>query len=255
MPRCQEILNKVKQLLANGSSVNDRDCDGETPLLGAVSAGRIEVANFLLSKGADPHAETYRHETILHLAAASGDFAMIKLALLHGGNTRAVDDRGNTPLLMALGEVEYLAVDDIPGVDVTPEFDASIRKQISVYCSIAKLLPAKEQAALKKIIVTELAKDTVADNVRLLVEHSAVVNVANHHGITPLLAAARDGNTDVARYLLAKAPIRRLRMTRSGLSCISRRKVMTPRWSKWRWIVVAIRTRWIFMEMLPSILR
>jgi ankyrin repeat protein len=74
-------LNKIKRLLNNGHSVNERDTFGATPLLVAMVAGKEEVVDFLLSQNANPLLEAKDGYTIMHGAAFSGKKSLVRKAL------------------------------------------------------------------------------------------------------------------------------------------------------------------------------
>ena len=74
-------LNKIKRLLNNGHSVNERDTFGATPLLIAMVAGKEEVVDFLLSQNANPLLEAKDGYTIMHGAAFSGKKSLVRKAL------------------------------------------------------------------------------------------------------------------------------------------------------------------------------
>jgi ankyrin repeat protein len=126
----------VRRKLSEGAEVEDRTDDGYTPLHLAAYFGRLEVARFLLERGADPNAVARnesrvtplhsavarRHRDVagvllafgasanvvqhggwtpLHSAAHNGDEAMVDLLLLRGADpTRPADD-GRTPIDVA----------------------------------------------------------------------------------------------------------------------------------------------------------
>lgn len=76
-----------------------------TPLHIAVSAGRDEIAELLLTRGADPNAESKRGKTPLHIAAKKGNTDIATMLLAHGADPAVVyNDR--TPLEIA-GEADH----------------------------------------------------------------------------------------------------------------------------------------------------
>jgi len=80
-------------------SVDAGDCQGNTPLHYAAEFGRFEIAELLLSAGADGNARNERHVTPLHLAASTGNVEMLKLLLVEGAtDANLKDNNGKTPL-------------------------------------------------------------------------------------------------------------------------------------------------------------
>jgi len=64
-------------------------------LMGAVDFGHLDLAQWLLSRGADPNARSTigAHGTALHSAAWEGNMAMVKMLLAAGANPRARDEQ------------------------------------------------------------------------------------------------------------------------------------------------------------------
>ncbi|MBP52903.1 MAG: hypothetical protein CMI27_07135 [Opitutae bacterium] len=109
-------IDKIKKLLKNGSSINQLDGFGATPLLIAVVSGKEEMVDFLLSQNADPTLGAKDGYTMMHGAAFSGKKSMVRKALSYDleVNPRygkegitpvdiAEDDGDALPYLRALG--------------------------------------------------------------------------------------------------------------------------------------------------------
>jgi len=131
-------LEVLELLLANGIDKNDRDADGNTPLIWVVTSngpdelleslvdhgagvnlknfvgesalslacqrGFTGKAEYLLENGADPNAHNLDGATPLHAAAALGDAALVALLVRRGAHVNAVDDEGDSPLHWAVRE-------------------------------------------------------------------------------------------------------------------------------------------------------
>jgi len=83
-------LDVVKELVAKGENVNERDTMGATPLHDAAWSGRLEIAAFLLERGADvraKHAEGGSEP--LAYAAIKNNRAMAELLLAREAPDRA----------------------------------------------------------------------------------------------------------------------------------------------------------------------
>jgi hypothetical protein len=110
-------LEQVMKLVVQGHSVNHEAGDGETPLSGAAQGKRLEVARFLLGKGADVNHQSHLGgETPLMDAAKSGNVEMVKLLLERGADpctTVKYSDNDNAQRIAEkahnAGAVEYLA--------------------------------------------------------------------------------------------------------------------------------------------------
>jgi ankyrin repeat protein len=80
-------VDQVMNLVAQGHNINHEARDGETPLVAAAQRKRLEIAQFLLGKGADVnHQSSLGGDTPLMEAAKSGNVEMAKLLLEHGAD-------------------------------------------------------------------------------------------------------------------------------------------------------------------------
>ena len=64
-------LKTVRNLVASGAEVNERDDGGETALGYALLGGHIDVADYLYKKGADTNVTDYAGRTMVHLMSTS----------------------------------------------------------------------------------------------------------------------------------------------------------------------------------------
>lgn len=99
----------VQKFIDRGFDINEETWSGMTPLLAAVAAGKVEVAELLIKQGADfakyyHHYETthQRHATLLHIAAERGYKDMVLMLLERDKYDRTfinkVDGHRNTAL-------------------------------------------------------------------------------------------------------------------------------------------------------------
>ncbi len=94
-------LKKVRELLAAGTPVDERNEDGATPLMMAVMLDRQKIFRVLLDAGADVHAADKLGQTVLHYAAVYGTPAVVRAILERQPDVNARDARGETPLIAA----------------------------------------------------------------------------------------------------------------------------------------------------------
>ena len=88
----------VERHLADGADMEGMDpAFGVTPLAWAALAGRVEVAEGLLAKGADVHGRGQDGATPLHAAAFLGRKEVAEVLLRHGADPAANNHRGETP--------------------------------------------------------------------------------------------------------------------------------------------------------------
>lgn len=90
----QSRLSIVVQLLDCGLPVDSRDEDGSTPLYWACAQGLSQVAELLLSRGADPNCRSARRSAI-HVAIGWKHPQCLLLLLEHGADITARDLNDN----------------------------------------------------------------------------------------------------------------------------------------------------------------
>ncbi len=97
-----EDLPGVRLFLRGGTSANQRDFKGNTPLHFCQLPSRIAIASYLLEHGADANARNRDHRTPLHEAAAVGNASFSRLLLDHQADINATDSYGFTPTAWAI---------------------------------------------------------------------------------------------------------------------------------------------------------
>jgi ankyrin repeat protein/L-ascorbate metabolism protein UlaG (beta-lactamase superfamily) len=170
----------AKYLQKDPGLLNSKNPDALTPLNLAAQDGQIEVAQFLLKKGADAELGDNENSGPIHLAAIGGHKGVVDLLLKHGVSIDSRDDNGLTPLHFALSRrqvdmANYL-IDQ--GADVKIQTNNSWSTlQFAVICGDLDL-------------------------VKRIVEKKADVNDEIEGGFTPLFSAASYGYTDIVKYLV-----------------------------------------------------
>jgi ankyrin repeat protein len=98
----------VRLLLEYGAKVDAVDQLGQTALMMAAGAGRVETARLLLEYGADPRAQDGEEKTSLMHAAEARRLEMVQLLLERGADIDYRTSRGFTLLMLAAegGRVE-----------------------------------------------------------------------------------------------------------------------------------------------------
>jgi ankyrin repeat protein len=111
----------VSRLLRAGANPNLALPSGETPLMTAARAGKVDAVAPLLERGATIEAkESARGQTAVMWAASEGHTAVVKLLMEKGADVRAKSKSGFTPLLFAAqrGDVATTTLLLSAGVDV-----------------------------------------------------------------------------------------------------------------------------------------
>jgi hypothetical protein len=91
-------------LVDRGANVNVRDKGSLTPLHLASQEGKVEVARFLIDHGANVITRAMYNLTSLHLASREGQLEAVHILINHGANVHARDMNRLTPLHLALRE-------------------------------------------------------------------------------------------------------------------------------------------------------
>jgi serine/threonine-protein phosphatase 6 regulatory ankyrin repeat subunit B len=95
-------LEKVKELLRQGHSINERDPRvkfGWTPLIAAIYQDRTNMVHFLIAAGADVNMPDNSGETPIMWATISDDnLGIVEDLIAHGADVNAKDKRGATVL-------------------------------------------------------------------------------------------------------------------------------------------------------------
>lgn len=102
--------SKIRELVAAGADIEQKDQFGLTPLIHAAQHSRVEAVRTLLELGADVHAQSSAGWTVLSNAGMYGETTQkretIELLLDAGLDIDAVDGSGYTPLAWAISEAE-----------------------------------------------------------------------------------------------------------------------------------------------------
>ncbi|MBT3292006.1 MAG: hypothetical protein HN380_31980, partial [Victivallales bacterium] len=171
-------------LLANGADPDVPDSQGEASLRKAVdmhAPQAAEVVKLLIAHGADVNGKDSKgHISLCRSLAASED---VILALVEGGSDlTALDDLGETPLLMAVRWHKFKAA------------RAMIEKGADIH--------AENKGGTTALFGA--ASEGDLGLVKILVENGARVGHANSGGYTPLHSAAAGYRQEVAAYLIGK---------------------------------------------------
>ncbi|CAL4943681.1 unnamed protein product [Urochloa decumbens] len=160
---------------------------GLTPLISAVSEGKVGAVRYLLDKGADPNKQDHDGYAPLH-DAAKGGFDEIARLLLSGGAIVDISSSEGTPLHAAA------AFGKIGVMQILLEHHADVNK---ISNSARDCTPLAET-----LLATpeRLNESTCLKCVKLLVKAGADLN--SRHPQTPLVIATMKGLTECVEYLL-----------------------------------------------------
>ena len=93
-------VDAIELLLMKRANIEDKDNEGFTPLLSAVSVGHLASAKFLLDSGANIKVQDNLLRSCLHIAVEDENEEMLTLLLQHAGDEllNLTDKRERSPL-------------------------------------------------------------------------------------------------------------------------------------------------------------
>ena len=193
----------VRALLAQGVDVNAPQGDGATALHWAVHRNNLETAALLLGAGANANAANELGATPLWLASLSGSGAMVERLLEAGALPNAALSSGETPLMSAAraGNADAVGLLLAHSADVHA---TGTRGQTALMWAVAQ-----QHAEVARTLIEHGANVHARSDVWYQLENTAGnTNPSGdfemaHGGSTPLLFAARQGDIETARVLLA----------------------------------------------------
>jgi len=216
----EDDLDTVSLLIQAGANVKAKDRYGFTPLYFASTNGSAAVIRMLLDAGADPNAADAGGETALMTAMRSGNIDAVKALLQHGADVKAKDSATQQTALMGAVRSNFAA-----GVEILLEYGAEINASTRTGKTPAARPPGAGGGSHGAGIVRSgwpeqgfqgetpggmtpllyAARDGRTDIARMLIAAKADVQQADVNGITPLLMAITNNHLDTAKFLLEKA--------------------------------------------------
>lgn len=94
-------LELVKDLLAEGVSINAKDSLGNSALIKAVDEEELAIVKFLIHKGANVNLRNTTGETALYRAVYRGNLDLVKLLVTAGAETKVKTVGGISVLELA----------------------------------------------------------------------------------------------------------------------------------------------------------
>jgi len=88
----------LKEYVAAGKDLNERDELGLTLLVRSAQSGDVEAVKYLLEQEADVNLPNAEKNTPLHVAAFFGQVEVVKILVENGASVNARNDLGETPL-------------------------------------------------------------------------------------------------------------------------------------------------------------
>jgi len=200
----RDDLASADLLLKAGATVNAVTDVGITPLWNAAVNGSAEMTKVLLAAGADPNIAQSSGETPLMAAARTGNPDVVEQLLAKGANPDAQGTRKQTALMWAVSENHPEAV------KVLLAHKANVQLRSEVW-SMVMAVPPHGELSLNKAIphggetaLMFAARDGDLESAKLLVAAGANVNDTDAWGVSATTLAAHSGFTDLVEFLLQK---------------------------------------------------
>jgi uncharacterized protein len=172
----------IRSLLKERADVNVKGHDGSTALLWAAHWNDLETADLLIRAGADPNVANDLRTTPLSLACTNANARLVEHLLNAGAQPNTPIATGETPIMTCAG---------------TGSADA-VRLLIARGADVNGKEPSQHQTALMWA-----AAEHHPDVVKLLIDHGADLQARTKRGFSALHFAAREGDLEIARILLA----------------------------------------------------
>jgi ankyrin repeat protein len=232
-------LQKVKDLINAGVSVNTRDKDGSTPLYYAASNNNVDILQYLISQWAEVNVKNNHGSTPLHYAMSNNanieivNYLVSPGAKLNTGNIfnkiphdRAIADNYQDSITNPTPEAifDVVRVGNLQKIKNLINFGVSVNvryKDGTTPLHYAACYSVNVESL--KYLVSQGAEVNVKSNdgttplhyaagnnanvkiLEYLVTHGAEINVENNNGTTPLHYAAGDNaNIEILKYLISQ---------------------------------------------------
>ncbi len=184
-------------------------------LVDALEQGNWETARSLLNEPVDVNAAQADGATALHWATHWDDLEMAELLTGAGANTNATNDYQVTPLSLACTNGSAAMVDTLLTAGADPNLPLPTGETALMTCAwtgnaeaVKHLLEnganvhAQESRSGQTALMWALAQRH-PEAARALIERGADVHARSQSGFTPLLFAAKQGDLESVRILLA----------------------------------------------------
>ena len=200
----RDDLESTDLLLRAGAKVNAANDLGATPLWNASQNGSVAIVKRLLDAGANPNLALLAGETTVMVAARGGYPEVVELLLAKGGNPNAHGARGQTALMWAVSQQHPAVVKVLVAHGVDLKARSDVYKEVMAvpphgYLPYNLSIPHGGETALMFA-----ARVGDLDSAKLLVAAGANVNDADAWGVSATTLAAHSGFTDLVLFLLDK---------------------------------------------------
>jgi ankyrin repeat protein len=201
----RDDLRQTDALLRAGADVNAANDLGTTPLWLASVNGSAPMVRRLLDAGANPNLALLSGETPLMAAARGGSAEVVQLLAAKGGNVNARGTRGQTALMWAVAQ-RHPSV-----VKVLLAHGADIHAKSDVWGQVMAVPPHGHKEYNRWIphggetALLFAARAGDLDSAKLLLAAGANVHDADAWGVSAMVLAAHAGHRELVEFLLEKS--------------------------------------------------
>lgn len=192
-------FTKLKTLIEEGANPNYVEYNmGFTVLTYAMLNGNTQIAEYLLSHGADVDFRCGTNVTALYYVSANGNLELVKFLINHGSNIKSDINSSAISIAAINGHTDLLKyfLEEL-GVDINRDFNPPL------------LISAADGNHL--------------ETVKYLVEKGANVNITNKdfNPITPLYMAVFKGDFNICKYFISEGADIKFRINSDSLLMIA----------------------------------
>jgi ankyrin len=200
-------LVEVRRLLQQRIDVNAPQPDGATALHWAVYADDVPMTELLIRAGANVNAENELGATPLYLAAVNRNAALVEQLLAAGANPDAVLPSGESAVMTAARTGSADVIKTLVAHGASVNHAESSRGETALMWAVASGHPEVVKTLVEVGADPKARADVRHRRVQVgqrFSDHDArTVAYVDLGGFTPLLFAARQGDVESARILLA----------------------------------------------------
>ena len=180
----QGDFNKVKRLISEGVYINYGDDNGRTAFFHALAKYHYDIADYLLSKGANINARDNENQTLMHIICDNNycKCELLEYLISHGANKDLKDIYGQTPLHLACFSGTFQMVECL--------VSQGAKKQL------------KNNRGQTPLHLACLSGDL--DKVKYLISRDCYIEAEDNCGYRPIEYAMETSKLSVIEYLISE---------------------------------------------------
>jgi len=210
-PQARSVIDRDRRQVSSEPRIQWRPPGGMTPLLYAARQGCLSCVEALLKAGADPNLPDPDGITPMLIATENLHFDVAAFLLKKGADPNQWDWWGRTPLYAAVdmhtlptgGRPDHLSLDSTTSlkmIELLLQAGANPNAQLKLFPPFRSIGADRGADLMLTIGTTPLiraAKAGDTEAIKLLLAHGANPSLPNSLGITPLMAAAGLGSDEI----------------------------------------------------------